>query len=362
MSDPAAPERSTWPRAALEPVSACPVCHSTSRTLLHSDLVDNTFFTAPGAWNMQQCAACGSAYLDPRPTPESISDAYTAYYTHGPLTESRGRGMKALAKSVVAKLSATYIESLANPERRKRPLSRRIGAALVRAVPSYREVVDARYRHLRRPMPGADRLLDIGCGGGEFLDRARFLGWKCEGVDLDPKAVDAARNLDLNVSAGSIDSYADVSGVFDVVTCNHVIEHVYDPGHLIASMYRILKPGGRLWIETPNINSAGHAFFGASWRGLEPPRHLAIMNYQTMVRMLSGAGFSITHGTPWNIQHIRLIFAASEALRAHGNPQITRTPLLPNWRLVKGLLLEALFADRREFLCLRATKELKPQR
>jgi SAM-dependent methyltransferase len=356
MNDPAIRERSAWPREALEAVSACPVCQSTSRTELHSGLVDDTFFTAPGTWNLQKCTDCGSAYLDPRPTPESIADAYAAYYTHGPLLETPSRGLKGLAKRVVQELSDNYAVWLADSKRHRGRLLPTIGAVLVRALPPYREVIDARYRHLRQPVPGADRLLDIGCGGGEFLCRARSLGWKGEGVDFDPKAVAAARGLDLDVNIGSIDSYADVRDAFDVVTCNHVIEHVYDPCHLITSMHRILKPGGCLWIETPNINSVGHAFFGTAWRGLESPRHLTILNYHTMVKKLIESGFSIMHRTPWNIQHIRLIFAASEAMRAHGRPHITRAPLFPNWRLVKGLLLEALYIDRREFVCLRATK------
>jgi 2-polyprenyl-3-methyl-5-hydroxy-6-metoxy-1,4-benzoquinol methylase len=356
MKNTAIIKSSSWPHEALEPVPECPICHSASRAILYVGLIDDTFFTASGTWSMQQCTDCGSAYLDPRPTPESIGDAYAAYYTHGSLSRPHSGGIKEAARRVLQLFSGSYAASLANPERHKRSLSATIGAVLVKALPPCREVVDARYRHLRRPEPGADQLLDIGCGGGEFLRRAQFLGWRTEGVDLDPRAVAAAQSLGLNVSIGSIDSYANVRDAFDVVTCNHVIEHVYDPCHLVAAIHRILKPGGRLWIETPNINSGGHALFGKSWRGLEAPRHIAILNYSAMVRMLTKAGFSITHRTPWNIQHIRQMFASSEAMKVQGDPHDTRTPLLPNWRLLRGLWLETLFVDRREFICLRAVK------
>ncbi len=348
--------RSSWPHEALEPVPKCPICHSASRAKLYDNLVDDTFFTASGTWSMQQCTDCGSAYLDPRPTPESIGDAYASYYTHGSLSRPQGRAVKEAVKRVLQFLSGSYAASLANPERDNRSLSAMIGTVLVKALPPCREVVDARYRHLHRPEPNADRLLDIGCGGGEFLRRAQFLGWKTEGVDLDPKAVAAARSFGLNVNIGSIDSYANVREAFDVVTCNHVIEHVYDASHLVAAMHRILKPGGRLWVETPNINSAGHALFGKAWRGLEAPRHIAIFNYSALVRMLTNAGFLITHRTPWNIQHIRQMFSSSEAMKVQGDPHDCRTPLLPNRRLLTGLWLEALFVDRREFICLRAVK------
>jgi 2-polyprenyl-3-methyl-5-hydroxy-6-metoxy-1,4-benzoquinol methylase len=232
------------------------------------------------------------------------------------------------------------------------------GIALVKMLPPYREVIDARYRHLGRPAPGADRLLDVGCGGGDFLHRAQYLGWRAEGIDFDPKAVAAAKALGLNARIGSIDCYADMNNEFDVVTCNHVLEHVYDAHHLVRSMHRIIRPGGRLWLETPNINSAGHALFGKAWRGIESPRHIAILSYQALNSILTTAGFAITHRTKWNIQHIRGVFSASEAIRAARDPRATRTPLLPNWRLVKGLCLEALLVHRREFMCLRAIKRV----
>jgi 2-polyprenyl-3-methyl-5-hydroxy-6-metoxy-1,4-benzoquinol methylase len=133
--------------------------------------------------------------------------------------------------------------------------------------------------------------------------------------------------------------------------------HVYDPVQLIEAIHRILKPGGLLWIETPNIGSAGHALFGRAWRGLESPRHIAILNYRTLAGILTRTGFSITHRTPWNIQHMRMMFACGEAIEARGDPHNTHTPLVPNWRLLKGLCLETLFVDRREFVSLRATKQ-----
>ena len=71
-----------WLEAGLETLGECTVCGDMNRQLLHRDLIDNTFFSAPGLWNLWQCANCRSAYLDPRPTPETIELAYEKYYTH----------------------------------------------------------------------------------------------------------------------------------------------------------------------------------------------------------------------------------------------------------------------------------------
>lgn len=344
-----------WPARDTESVRECPVCGGTERTLLHAGLVDDTFFTAPGHWTLQRCRDCRSAYLDPRPTPDALPAAYAAYYTHGGAAQTGGGGIKATGKRLLKSLSDAYVATLSTPAA-EISWRTRLKATVVRAVPPCRQVVDARFRHLRRPLPGRDRLLDVGCGGGEFMLRARQLGWRVEGVDFDPKAVAQARAQGLDGRVGSIDAYAAVSERFDVVTCNHVIEHVYHPADLVAAIHRLLKPGGRLWIETPNIDSTGHALFGPAWRGLEAPRHITVLGYQALVRLLQQRGFTVTHGTPFNFQHIRQMFACGEAMRAHGDPHNTVTPLLPNRHLLRGLFSEAVSVRRREFVCLRAIK------
>jgi len=187
------------------------------------------------------------------------------------------------------------------------------------------------------------------------LLRARQLGWQVEGMDFDPKAVEQARARGLDVRSGSIEDYTAFSEQFDVITCNHVVEHVYQPYDLIYAIHRLLKPGGLLWIETPNIDSEGHAHFGA-WRGLEAPRHIAIFSHKALVELLHQVSFVITHQTPFNIQHIRQVFAGSEAILSRDDPHATVTPLLPNRRLASALLSEMFFFKRREFICLRAIK------
>ena len=77
------PPPGDWPTEDLERLGQCPVCTSIERSLLYENLQDKIFFSAPGAWKMGRCAACGAGYLDPRPTIGSIGRAYDNYYTHG---------------------------------------------------------------------------------------------------------------------------------------------------------------------------------------------------------------------------------------------------------------------------------------
>jgi 2-polyprenyl-3-methyl-5-hydroxy-6-metoxy-1,4-benzoquinol methylase len=348
-TDPA--HRDSWPREGLESVPRCPLCDSAGRRLLHARLVDDTFGTAPGRWDLQGCAQCGAAYLDPRPDVATIGIAYRTYYTHGAAPEAVDGRLKAVVRAQVLRFSDAYVRS----ELRREPVR---GADLARAwcvrvLPFAREVIDARYRHLRRN-DGGRRLLDVGCGDGTFLRRARELGWEGEGVDFDPGAVAAARAHGFDVRLGSIDVYAGRSNAFDVITCNHVIEHLHDPHALLGALHRLLTPSGELWLETPNIGSVGHAVFGRAWRGLETPRHLVVFNRAALVDAVRRAGLVVRSETPFNVHHVRYMAAASRLLQRAS--RATDRPPAGRWTALRMLLEEAVQPHRREFVLVRCVK------
>ena len=116
-------------------------------------------------------------------------------------------------------------------------------------------------------------MLDVGCGNGDFLVQAQRAGWRALGVDPDPRrrgqlpssrtaARARARSRPSTCAAGSLDA----------VTFAHVIEHLHHPRRALARAHELLRPGGVLWLATPNLSSAGHARFG---RGLARPRPAA---------------------------------------------------------------------------------------
>jgi hypothetical protein len=103
----------------------------------------------------------------------------------------------------------------------------------------------------------------------------------------------------------------------------------------------MLVPGGRLWVSTPNIGSAGMARFGRHWRGLEPPRHLALFDPRRLAELLSDAGF----------EHVRLLppeeaaffyFRQSQAIASGLDPALASGP--PGW---PALRKAAAAANRR---------------
>lgn len=274
-----------WPDGGLEPVPECPTCDATERELLHAGLTDRLFGCAPGTWSFWRCRSCGSAYLDPRPTEETILLAYGDYFTHDDAVARPDARLGRLRDSLAnGYLNARYGTPL-------RPASR-LGPAVVKLFPLRRVKTDREVRHLARPRTGGT-VLDVGCGNGDFLFQAQRAGWRALGVDPDPRAVASCRRAGLSASQGTIETVDLPPGSLDAVTFAHVIEHVHHPRRALARAHELLRPGGVLWLATPNLSSAGHAHFGPEWLGLDPPRHLAVFTRGALERAVVEAGFKI---------------------------------------------------------------------
>lgn len=140
-------------------------------------------------------------------------------------------------------------------------------------------------------MGAGARLLDVGCGHGEALGFLASLGWHATGVEIDPRAVAAARARGLDVIQGEIASAGLADESFDAVTSSHVVEHVHDPRAFLVEGRRVLRTGGVLVAVTPNARSELLARHGRNWLGLDPPRHLVLFNADNLARLAREVGF-----------------------------------------------------------------------
>ena len=317
---------------------------------MHRDLMDRVFFSAPGTWILFRCERCGAGYLDPRPTTATVSLAYQAYFTHGP-SEKRSNRELGFYHSIRRALANGYRNARFGFSMEP---ATRWGVLAAYLMPAMRRMLDAEMRHLPKPTTGI-QLLDVGCGNGDFLEMAGKAGWEAEGIDPDPEAVAFCRKRGLVAASGQIH---DLEGQerFDAITLCHVIEHVHDPVAMLNDCYRLLKPGGWIWLETPNLQSQGHKHFGEFWLGLDPPRHLVLFTRASLKRAVQVAGFVTVRDMPY-----RPLFGQnSEASRSIRNGSGLPRPLKPSsadrWFLSLSEWKARFHPRFREVVVLRASK------
>ena len=321
----------TWPTEDLERVASCPACGGAPSGAWREGLVDDVFSCAPGTWTLARCSICGAAWLDPRPTPDSVMRAYARYYTHDAvsLPGSSGLGPKVALRNGYLRARWGYD---ASPS-----------LALGRWVVGRRRraALDLEVRHLPRP-EGRARLLDVGCGNGAFLATMKARGWEVHGLEPDPAAAAAARAAGIDVKRGTLVDVDWPDGTFRAVTMSSVIEHVHDPAGILAACRRLLAPGGLIHIVTPNIDSLGAERFGRHWRGFEAPRHLVMFNRGSLARLLGECGFE---GVTFHPRYAgEWFWLASGAIERGLAPEAVRE--LPR-DLRRALRREGSLADRR---------------
>lgn len=260
---------------------SCPICDSKLSSVLYENLKDGVF-NFPSISKMYNCNVCSSAFLNPRINEKSIHHAYSKYYTHNDIESIKGQTV--LTKTW-KKILLSYLDFKFNTKSKNFYFN--LGLAIY-LIPRVKRVLDRDFRNLRKDV--SLNILDIGCGDGTFLALAKNAGHTVLGVDPDHIAVLNARSKNLDVIHGDIYSI-DKPNYFDAIFLSHVIEHVHYPQDVISEAYRLLKPNGYIWIDTPNIESYGNKLFSRYWRGLEPPRHLSIFNWNSLHDLLEQKGF-----------------------------------------------------------------------
>jgi SAM-dependent methyltransferase len=228
---------------------ACPVCGS-QRSMARFQARD-PHYGNPGWWWERECSECRSLFLDPMPTPSEISGFYPEedYYAYRPASE-------------------------------RSPLKQAM-MTLLGCRPGTREP------HFERP----GRLLDFGCGAGDFMAQWRARGWDCHGVEVSERAIAAARARGLDVRR-TIGEYAEAT--FEYVRANHSLEHVLDPPAIIREMYRVLKPGGTLFLGVPTRDGLPARVFGRYWWYLGAPVHPVTFSTNALTKLLRSVGLQPT--------------------------------------------------------------------
>lgn len=328
----------------LEPVDVCPV--TGRRGVVRYPSVRDYSFGAEGNWSISADAGSGHLWLSPRPSDADISSLYENYYTHGGQDKETSIWAKAIA--------------IARSRRLGYPPPRDAGLAaqIVARMPTVSDsgAMDA----LKIFAHEQGRLLDLGCGSGSFMARMQKWGWDVVGIEPDPKAVAHLKgkyNFDIRTSLIGCD---DLAGSFDLITMNHLIEHLPDPLQTLKQCRKLLRPNGRVIVVTPNARSLGLYIFGQFWRGLEAPRHFHVFTATSLRDTFKAAGFEVDTLTTEG-RMARGIFtvslqAARGRQRIEVEPTFRASEKLAGYffHLIEGLLLKIYPQLGEELYCVAA--------
>jgi SAM-dependent methyltransferase len=137
-------------------------------------------------------------------------------------------------------------------------------------------------------------LLDVGANVGFFCDAARHV-FSTTGLEPNVHAVRWAReHLDAPVAAGSIyDPHPEFARAFDAITMFDVIEHLPDVQEAVTRCHAWLKPGGRLFITTPDRGSIVARILGRHWHYIDLDEHIALFTKSNLTTLLERHGFAV---------------------------------------------------------------------
>jgi len=197
---------------------------------------------------------------------------------------------------------------------------------------------EAEYRLFRlNEFATSGRLLDLGCGRGDFLLVASR-DFEVFGVDLVPRLRPDTEML--NVFRGRLEDATFPDGFFDVVTVVETLEHMFDPRRTLGVIHRILKPHGTLLLQTGDVDSMRARLNLKTWTYLQPPVHLNFFSREALGRLAAGAGFEPLRS--WSFGRAPRRFPI---LRQRGSAEVLRAAL--DWA-ARVRLLGEMHAWRRK--------------
>lgn len=200
-----------------------------------------------------RCGSCGMVYLNPRPDSSEMMGFYPREYWGG-----REKGLKEKLRAVEERLKEGY-----------------------------------KLRALKEAGMHSGKVLDIGCGRGEFMALLRSLGYEPAG--LEPGAEAARRGREesgLDIVHGSLGETKLPAERFDAVTFWHVLEHMPEPSGALKEAFKALRPGGVVIVAAPDFSGWQPHAFRENWFGVDAPRHLSHFTRDTLGKILTAAGFS----------------------------------------------------------------------
>lgn len=237
-------------------VPQCPVCGSTQWRPFRKG-TDIRRPKEQSLFRIDRCTSCGHLMQSPLPSPQELSAAYAVEY-------------------------APY-----------RPAWKKGRPSLWRLL---RYITTARHTHRLQRFARGNKVLDVGCGAGDFLYAMHRAGWQVAGVEYNQTLARMLRSeLGFDVHPGEMKPGLWPSESFDAVTIWSVIEHVLDPVAVMNLAASYLRAGGVMILQFPTSHGlARGTAFSQYWEILDLPRHINYFNKGSLSALCDRAGLDLT--------------------------------------------------------------------
>ncbi|MFH1457018.1 MAG: class I SAM-dependent methyltransferase [Patescibacteria group bacterium] len=225
----------------------CKICSNESE-IKYRDFFDDRY-GYPGKFNIYQCPNCGFAQTNPELKKEQMAGLYTNYYPRQDITVEQVKASAKYRSGFWFKIKAWVL-----------------GANHV-------------CHYYIKPNK---KVLDIGCGSGASLLDIEYQHAEAYGIEEDRNIEPIAKQLDLNIFFGSLEQTNYPDNHFDFITMSQVLEHIQDPIDFLNLAIKKLKPGGKIILSFPNINSIYSKINGRKWINWHIPYHLNFFSYKSL--------------------------------------------------------------------------------
>ena len=149
----------------------------------------------------------------------------------------------------------------------------------------------ARLVSIAPPIPPRNRLLDVGCGGGEFALAAMEYGYEVTAIDIREHYVENAKKLGVDARVGDVSTFEEYG--FDIICAGDVLEHLAEPSDLFNMISRCLRHDGLVWLSTPNWDGAISRMLGADDPMKSVAEHLNYFSRRSLFDLIKRYGYNV---------------------------------------------------------------------
>ena len=235
----------------MKHIKHCPICSSES---FECHMKSKDFSVSKEDFSIVKCSECNFHFTNPRPSDKELGKYYISdhYISHNNSKNNLFEKTYQLVRKISIWMKYSLVSKFFN----------------------------------------RGRVLDIGCGTGDFLQKCNEKKWSTRGIEPSEIARrQAIKNYNLDVDGDT--DLKKLKGEFDIITMWHVLEHVTELNSTISELKRLLSKDGKAVIAVPNIESFDSFYYKKYWAAYDLPIHLYHFSKDSIIKLFENHEFSL---------------------------------------------------------------------